>query len=96
VTGVFVLVVNPAWFGDPDAYLAVVADTVEWVKQSPPAAGVDEVLVAGEPEERSRRERGRDGIPLPDGTWRGLGAVAARFGVPMPEVSPVEPGFPGF
>ena len=94
-TGVFVLVVNPAWFGDPEAYLAVVADTVDWVKQSRPAPGVEEVLVAGEPEERSRKERGRLGVPLPDGTWERLEAVAARFGVQMPETSPVEPGFSG-
>src|SRR5207237_61539 len=75
VTGVFVLVVNPAWFGDPDVYRAVVADTVDCVKQGRPAAGVEEVLVAGEPEERSRRERGRVGIPLPDGTWGRLEAL---------------------
>ena len=89
------LVLNPAWFGDPEAYLAVVADTVDWVKQSRPAPGVEEVLVAGEPEERSRKERGRLGVPLPDGTWERLEAVAARFGVQMPETSPAEAGFSG-
>jgi hydroxycarboxylate dehydrogenase B len=85
MTGVFVLVVNPAWFGDPAAYLSMVADTVEVVKRTPPAAGVEEVLVAGEPELRSREQRGRDGIRLPEGTWAALQAVADRFGVPMPE-----------
>jgi LDH2 family malate/lactate/ureidoglycolate dehydrogenase len=85
MTGVFVLVVNPAWFGDAGAYLSMVADTVEVVKRTPPSAGVGEVLVAGEPEVRSREQRGRDGIRLPDGTWAALQAVADRFGVPMPE-----------
>jgi LDH2 family malate/lactate/ureidoglycolate dehydrogenase len=85
MTGVFVLVVNPAWFGDPAAYLSMVADTVEAVKRTPPAAGVGEVLVAGEPELLSREQRGREGVHLPDGTWRALQAVAERFGVPMPE-----------
>ena len=84
VTGVFVLVVNPAWFGEAGSYLSMVADTVETVKRTPPAPGVDEVLVAGEPEERSREQRGRDGIRLPDGTWEALEPVATRFGVPMP------------
>jgi uncharacterized oxidoreductase len=84
VTGVFVLVMNPAWFGDPGAYGSIVADAVESVKRSPPAPGFEEVLVAGEPEHRSRLERERDGIPLPQGTWEGLEAVGARFGVPMP------------
>jgi LDH2 family malate/lactate/ureidoglycolate dehydrogenase len=85
MTGVFVLVVNPAWFGDPAAYLSMVADTVEAVKRTPPAAGVEEVLVAGEPELLSREQRGREGVRLPDGTWAALQGVAERFGVPMPE-----------
>jgi hydroxycarboxylate dehydrogenase B len=87
MTGVFVLVVNPAWFGDPEVYLSMVADTVEIVKRTPPAEGVKEVLVAGEPEQRSREQRGRDGIRVPDGTWKALETVADRFGVPMPEPS---------
>jgi LDH2 family malate/lactate/ureidoglycolate dehydrogenase len=85
VTGVFVLVLNPAWFGDPQTYLSMVADAVEIVKRTPPAPGVEEVLVAGEPEIRSREQRGRDGIRLPEGTWDALQPVARRFGVPMPE-----------
>jgi len=43
--------------------------------------------VAGEPERRSREERGRAGIRLPAGTWEALEPVAARFGVPMPEAT---------
>jgi len=86
-TGVLVLVVNPAWFGDPETYLSLVADTVDMVKRVPPAPGVEQVLVAGEPERRSREERGRDGIRLPAGTWEALEPVAARFGVPMPEAT---------
>lgn len=39
------------------------------------ADGHDEVLVPGEPEERSRAERERTGIPIPDPTWRALSAL---------------------
>ena len=86
VTGVFILVVNPAWFGDAAAYRSMVVETVEIVKGTPPAPGVEEVLVAGEPELRSREQRGRDGIRLPDGTWEALEPIAARFGVAMPDL----------
>jgi uncharacterized oxidoreductase len=42
---------------------------------TPPAQGHHEVLVPGEPEERARRERERDGIPVADVTWRELNAL---------------------
>ena len=40
--------------------------------ETPPAPGHDEVLVPGEPEERTRTERERDGIPLTDTLLREL------------------------
>jgi LDH2 family malate/lactate/ureidoglycolate dehydrogenase len=54
------------------------------VKSAPPAAGYDEVLLAGEPEIRIEEQRRRDGIPIPEGTWEALRAVAARLQVPEP------------
>jgi LDH2 family malate/lactate/ureidoglycolate dehydrogenase len=42
---------------------------------TPPAAGHREVLVPGEPEERVRRVRERDGIPIAETTWRELDAL---------------------
>lgn len=44
--------------------------------ETPPAHGHDEVLVPGEPEERTRRERTRDGIPVAEVTWTELNALA--------------------
>jgi LDH2 family malate/lactate/ureidoglycolate dehydrogenase len=42
---------------------------------TPLAEGSGEVLVPGEPEERIRRERVRDGIPVTENTWRELNAL---------------------
>lgn len=42
---------------------------------TPPAEGHDEVLVPGEPEERTRQVRERDGIPISDATRRELDAL---------------------
>ncbi|MFL6123695.1 Ldh family oxidoreductase [Actinophytocola sp.] len=42
---------------------------------TPPAPGHDEVLVPGEPEERTRAERERDGIPITDTMLREIEAL---------------------
>jgi uncharacterized oxidoreductase len=42
---------------------------------------VAEVLLPGEPEARSRAQRRRDGIPVPDRTWAALQATAQELGV---------------
>jgi LDH2 family malate/lactate/ureidoglycolate dehydrogenase len=85
VGGVFVQVVDPAAFGDADAYRARVEGTLHAAAGSRPGAGRGEVLLPGEPERRSRAERRRGGVLLPDATWTDLSALADRFGVPPPE-----------
>lgn len=54
---------------------------VDWVKSSKPLPGVDEVLVAGEPERRRRIERERDGIPVDVTTWSEVKKAAAAIGL---------------
>jgi LDH2 family malate/lactate/ureidoglycolate dehydrogenase len=61
------------------------AERVDWlidqVKDTAPASGFDEVLVANEPELTTERKRRAEGIPIPDGTWKALLGSARRFGV---------------
>jgi LDH2 family malate/lactate/ureidoglycolate dehydrogenase len=61
------------------------AERVDWligtVKDTAPAGGFDEVLVANEPELRTMRKRLQEGIPIPGGTWEALLKGAARVGV---------------
>lgn len=84
IGGVFVLVLSPSLFGAPDAHGTLVARALDQVKAAAPAPGVAEVLHAGEPERRSRAERGARGIPLPDTVWAELTSVSERFGVDLP------------
>jgi uncharacterized oxidoreductase len=86
IAGVFLQVVDPAAFGDPGRYVELVDEALDAAKRETPADGVAEVLVPGEPEERARARRGREGIPLPAATWADLGRVAERFGVPLPPI----------
>lgn len=48
-----------------------------------PAPGFDEVLVPGEPEERTRTQRLDAGVALPDATIAELGELGERFAVPF-------------
>ena len=88
IAGVFLEVVDPAAFGDPARYVELVDEALDAAKRQAPAEGVAEVLVPGEPEERARARRSREGIPLPAATWAELGEVAVRFRVELPRARP--------
>jgi len=51
----------------------------------PPAAGIEEVLIPGDPELQARDLRLREGIPIPDSLWSELVDLAASLGVSAPE-----------
>jgi LDH2 family malate/lactate/ureidoglycolate dehydrogenase len=87
IAGVFLIVVDPGCFGDAGSYRALVQETLDAAKRVPPAPGASEVLLPGEPEVRTRVQRTRHGIALPESTWEELRAVGQRFGVAMPELS---------
>lgn len=55
------------------------------IEAVPPAAGVEEVLIPGDPELQARALRLREGIPIPDTLWRELVDLAASLGVSIPE-----------
>jgi LDH2 family malate/lactate/ureidoglycolate dehydrogenase len=80
-SGALFLCLNPAAFRPPEAYDRGVTSILQRVKAVPPAPGFEEVLLPGEPERRTRAERSRDGIPLPDATWETLRRCAAELGV---------------
>jgi LDH2 family malate/lactate/ureidoglycolate dehydrogenase len=56
----------------------------ETVKGSRPAAGFDEVLIAGDPEWRSEEQRRRDGIPVSRGIWQQLTQLGESLNVAVP------------
>jgi LDH2 family malate/lactate/ureidoglycolate dehydrogenase len=82
--GVFVLAINPRAFADDDVFADTIEGMASAVKAVPPAAGVDAVLLPGEPEARSRAAREVTGIPIPIETWEALVKAAAGLDVPVP------------
>jgi LDH2 family malate/lactate/ureidoglycolate dehydrogenase len=51
------------------------------LKSAAPAEGYEEVLVAGEPEQRTEAARRREGIPIADEVWEALSKVGSELGV---------------
>ncbi|MDA1325067.1 MAG: Ldh family oxidoreductase [Proteobacteria bacterium] len=83
---VVLVAVDIGAFIDLDAYKAEADYLVAAIKDLPKADGVDEIFMPGERGDAIFEQRLRDGIPVPQATWDEVGAVAERFGVPLPEV----------
>jgi hydroxycarboxylate dehydrogenase B len=69
-------VVDPANFFDGE-----ISRYVDFIRETKPIAGVDSVLIPGDPERKNRAERTRNGIPLPDDTWAAIVNTAREVGV---------------
>jgi hydroxycarboxylate dehydrogenase B len=80
--GMFSIVLDPARFGDTGWMEREMATLFGWVKSSPPRPGVEEVMVAGEPERKSRAKRLEDGIPIDANSWKELIGAAQQVGLP--------------
>lgn len=68
-----------------DDFKREIADFVKYLKETPPAAGFQEVLYPGEIEHRTEQRRRREGIPIEDETWRQLTALAEASGIRVPQ-----------
>jgi LDH2 family malate/lactate/ureidoglycolate dehydrogenase len=82
--GHFHLALDPERTVGRERFGALLSGLLEELRAIPPAPGFDEVLVAGDPEERAERERGRDGIPLSAALSAQLEALSAELGVAVP------------
>ena len=54
---------------------------VDFIRATKPVAGVEQVLIPGDPERKTRAERCRNGVPLPDDTWAAIVNTAREVGV---------------
>lgn len=82
INNMLTLVIDPACLVAAEAMRREIDAMVEYVKASPPAEGGEGVLVAGEPERRTRAERGRDGVPIDARTLEQLQEAARAVGAP--------------
>jgi LDH2 family malate/lactate/ureidoglycolate dehydrogenase len=78
--GSLMIVLDPGAFRPADAFRADVTAFARYIKTTPPAAGVDEVLYPGEPEWRTEQARRRDGIPVEEATWTAVTRLEEEYG----------------
>ncbi len=76
----FSVLIDPGKLGGAETWQNEMAAFLRWVKASPAAPGVEEVLVAGEPERRSRAERAA-GIPIDITSWNEIVVAGESVGV---------------
>lgn len=76
-----VMAVNIKAFCPLPQFRAMVDAFVVAIKAGRKAEGVDEILVPGEPEWRTRERRLRDGLDLPDATWQRIVDAGALCGI---------------
>ena len=82
--GQFLLVIDPAIFGDAQEFTASVDEMVEQVKSADPLPGIDEVFAPGEIEQRAYEERLAAGhVVYPKSTVEDLRALSAEMGIPL-------------
>jgi uncharacterized oxidoreductase len=86
VNNMLSLICDPAAFGDRNAFAEDVKRLADWTRASPPIEPGGTVLLPGEMEERVRKDRAANGIPIDPETWRRIAATAASLGVPVPNL----------
>jgi len=81
LNGMLTVLIDPARLGTQKSFDEEAREFVDWLRQSPPGQGFDEVQIAGEPERKARAARRKDGIWVDDATWGEIVAAGAKVGV---------------
>ncbi|MEU6372789.1 Ldh family oxidoreductase [Streptomyces sp. NPDC046909] len=81
------IAIDPAAFGDADAFTAAVDSTLGTLKGLPAADGAEGVFYPGERSAAVAAQRGERGVPVAPKVWRELTESAAKLGVAPPTVA---------
>jgi hydroxycarboxylate dehydrogenase B len=79
--GVGFIVIDASAFMPGEHFYELIEEMRRYVKSSKPAEGYDEVLMPGEPELRTAKDRKQKGIPLDEATWQAILNSASTLGV---------------
>jgi len=80
-----VAAIDISFFIDVDDYKDHTDNLIDELKKLPKADGFDEILMPGEPENRTLIERSNNGIPIPPGTADKLREAAKRLSLAIPK-----------
>ena len=62
-------------------YCSRAEEVLDRVRNVKPARGFDKVMVPGDKETDTRNKRKREGIPIPEDTWKSIIETAASLGI---------------
>jgi hydroxycarboxylate dehydrogenase B len=79
--GMFAIYVDPKVVDTANFFDGEVSRYIDFIRATKPVAGVDSVLIPGDPERKMRAERTQNGVPLPDDTWAAIVNTAREVGV---------------
>ncbi|MDX1541631.1 MAG: malate/lactate/ureidoglycolate dehydrogenase [Geminicoccaceae bacterium] len=91
----FTIVAAPEVYGDAAGIGGEIRRFLTEVKEAAPRTPDGEVLIPGEPERRTKAIRSRDGIPLPDATFREILEAGEMAGVERAELERLAAGAAG-
>ena len=73
--------VDPKLIDTSNFFDCEISRYTDFIRATKPIGGVDSVLIPGDPERRTRAERTKNGVPLPDDTWAAIVNTAREVGV---------------
>lgn len=79
--GATIVVMKADLFQDMSNYQRRADELQQRTRSIAPATGIENVMVPGDPEVRSRAEREQNGIPIEDHIWEGIVATAQSLGL---------------
>jgi hydroxycarboxylate dehydrogenase B len=79
--GMFAVYVDPKVVDTSNFFDDEISRYVDFIRATKPVAGVDAVLIPGDPERKMRADRTKNGVPLPDDTWAAIVSTAREVGV---------------
>jgi hydroxycarboxylate dehydrogenase B len=79
--GMLAFYVDPKVVDTSNFFDGEISRYVDFIRETKPVAGVDSVLIPGDPERKMRAERTKNGVPLPDDTWAAIVNTAREVGV---------------
>ena len=86
INNMLTFIVDPRRLGTAERLAREAMAFADWVRASPPMAGVDRVRLAGDPEREWRRLRAA-AIPIDTTTWEQIVAAAAQLGLAPDELN---------
>jgi uncharacterized oxidoreductase len=79
--GMLAFYVDPKVVDTANYFDGEIARYTDFIRATKPISGVDQVLIPGDPERKTRAERTANGVPLPDDTWAAIVNTAREVGV---------------